>query len=171
VAHPTQRVELVRWPEQAERRAELTRQGIRRLLLVKAGVQPPDVEELSEDWLRVPADEKELFLRIERLAAQPGPTAEPPTLDADDVLRVGNAWVALSRSDASILRPLLVRFGRLVPAATLADAAWPQRRPSSKALASRIHRLRQRLQPIGLSVYSIRGRGFLLAATDNPQET
>jgi hypothetical protein len=45
------------WPEDADRRAELRRHGMPRLLLVRAGEQPPPDIDVLEDWAREGAAE------------------------------------------------------------------------------------------------------------------
>jgi hypothetical protein len=60
-------VELVTWPRDADRRSELERDGLPRLLLVEPGAAPPFVADVIEDWVRLPSDEREVALRISHL--------------------------------------------------------------------------------------------------------
>jgi hypothetical protein len=63
-------VALLRWPHDARERDRLTRQGMPRILLVGAGQPPPLPHDELEDWIRTPADEHDLFLRIRHLERQ-----------------------------------------------------------------------------------------------------
>jgi hypothetical protein len=149
---------------------DLARLGRPRILLVAPGEEPPTIDFRTEDWVRVPADEKELFFRIQRLTDQAEPAELRPVLDRDDVLHVGGRWVALSSSEAAILRPMLVNFGLLVPNELLFSPAAEGEPLWMAAFASRLHRLRLRLRSVGLEIHRIRNRGVLLAAIDPPQE-
>ena len=155
-------VELVRWPSEAERRSDLARRGVPRLFLVSDGDVPPDVADPLEDWVRVPADEHDLLLRIQRLANGAEPLDEQPALDEHGVLRFRSRWVALSPIEAMIAEPLVAARGGVVNRRTLASAIWPDGTRRARALDPHVHRLRGRLRPLGLDVHTIRGRGFVL---------
>jgi hypothetical protein len=145
-------VVLVQWPRDAALRDDLARQGVPRLLLVAKHAPPPFVHERLEDWVRVPADEQELFVRLERLSDLASPEPVWPE--------------ALSVVEARLLERLRCDLGRLVPRAVLSQAAWGEPRPSTRALDSAIARLRVKLRPVGYTVVGIRNRGFVLAALD-----
>lgn len=51
---------MLRWPAAAARRDELAEDRLPRLLLVAEGVAPPRLDR-DEDWIRVPADEREVI--------------------------------------------------------------------------------------------------------------
>ena len=59
-------VALVQWPAEQDRREELRRAGQPRLLLVERGAPPIPTDEL-EDWIRLPADDLDLRVRVEAL--------------------------------------------------------------------------------------------------------
>jgi hypothetical protein len=61
-------VTYVRWPDEAEVRADLRARLRPRLLLVAPDAAPPDVVDDLEDWVRVPADERDISVRANRLA-------------------------------------------------------------------------------------------------------
>jgi len=63
----TSEVELLRWPAEADRRQQLADRKVPRLLLVEAGVMPPPLDD-DEDWICVPADERDIGARLRRLA-------------------------------------------------------------------------------------------------------
>lgn len=89
---------------------------------------------------------------------------DEPGLDEFGVLRVGDAWVALSPVQEQLMRPLLARFGAPVARTTLTEAAWPDGEPL-RALDMHMAKLRARIAPLGLAVLTLRGRGFVLTTT------
>lgn len=156
-------VELVHWPRERERREALVRAGIPVVLLVPAGAEPPRRLAIGEDWIRVPADERDLFVRAARVRRHLARLAEQtPVLDASGVLHRGALAVALSASEATALEVLLADRGRVVERTRLEQRVWPQGAPSERALDSLLYRLRRRLLDLGLIVSSSRGRGFVL---------
>jgi DNA-binding response OmpR family regulator len=109
----------------------------------------------------VPANERDLYLRIRYLAKRWSVQREPAGMDDDDILRRGGAWAALSPSEAVVVRRLLGARGHLVSRADLradldAAAGGPLPFPSSVA------RLRQRLGSVDLVLHTVRGRGYLV---------
>jgi hypothetical protein len=61
-------VELVSWPDEAARLDELRDRRLPRLLLVAADSAPPAVDDELEDWVRLPADPRDVEVRACRLA-------------------------------------------------------------------------------------------------------
>src|SRR5687768_9253811 len=85
---PRMDVVLVQWPAEAGRRERLAEAGVARLLLVDVGSDPPLVLDALEDWVRVPADDRDVRARMEALVARAAARRPPlPSLDADGVLR------------------------------------------------------------------------------------
>ena len=156
-------VELVHWPREQGRRDALARAGVPLLLLVPSGERPPAHLALREDWIRVPADERDLYARARRLGRLAATDAEPPRLDPEvgRLTRAGRT-VALSRSEADVLATLLAEPGRIVPRDQLVTAIWPDGAPSARALDSLVYRLRRRVSDLGVVVLTARGRGFLV---------
>lgn len=165
-------VVLVRWPEEASRRRQLLEAGRPRLLVVDAGVPAPAPEDCIEDWVRVPAEEADVRARIESLAfrAAHHPPAAAPELDPDGVLRFADGWVSLPPVEARLTRALVERFGAVVGRDALAAAGWPEGAPRRNALDVHVLRLRRRLAAVGLSIKTVRSRGYLLEATDRCEE-
>ena len=62
-------VARVSWPEEAPRLADLRDQGLPRLLLVAPDAEPPVVHDELEDWVRLPADTRDVDARAARLAS------------------------------------------------------------------------------------------------------
>ena len=158
-------VVLVRWPAEAERRARLLAAGSPRLLLVDEHAAPPTPEDCLEDWIRVPADDGDVRLRLEGLAQRAGAhESDTPDLDGDGVLRFGGSWVSLPPVEARLTRALVDRFGAVVGREALAKAGWPEGAPGRNALDVHVLRLRRRLTTVGLSIKTVRSRGYLMEA-------
>ena len=157
----TDRVELLRWPTDARRREELAAGHRPRLLLVGAGVHPPRLDP-DEDWIRVPADERDLWTRLRRLAELHDQRRRRPRLSDGSVVDYDSRTAIVSAGEGSVLRPLLDRFGELVRWDELIRTLWPDGGGTTKLAAARVSRLRTRIAPTGLVIHSIRGRGVLL---------
>jgi DNA-binding response OmpR family regulator len=157
-------VVLVRWPVEATRRDELSREGRPRLLLLEDGVAPPlaGPDDL-EDWIRVPAGDVDLRARVEGLQRRTEARVDPaPALDDDGVLRLGDRWVSLPPVEARLTGALLDRYGAVVSRDALARAGWPAGAPGRNALDVHMLRLRRRLSPLALAIRTVRSRGYLL---------
>jgi DNA-binding winged helix-turn-helix (wHTH) protein len=57
---------------------------------------------------------------------------------------------------------LLESDGRLVSREELQRAVWPDGVPTSRALDDLVYRLRRKVKPLQLNVFSARSRGFVL---------
>jgi two-component system response regulator AdeR len=159
-------IALVRYPAGAERLADLRRHRVPRLLLVAVDADPPIASDVEEDWIREPADPRDLEARITGLLGRIAPR-EPdhPVLD-DSLLRLGSRWVALSPIEARIAAPLVARMGAVISRESLAKAAWPDQRVPPNTLNVHLSNLRRRLQELGLAVVPVRSRGYLLQKID-----
>lgn len=158
-------VVLVRWPADGARREALRARGAPRLLLVEEGEEPPSPEDCLEDWVRIPAPEAEVRARARALSARARwHVAGRPALDADGVLRFGDRWVALPPIEARMARLLVERFGAVVGRETLSRAGWPGGAPGRNALDVHVLRLRRRIEPLGLTIRTVRARGYALEA-------
>ncbi|HLH27707.1 MAG TPA: winged helix-turn-helix domain-containing protein [Acidimicrobiales bacterium] len=158
-------VALVRWPAEAARRRQLAAERIPRLLLVEHGAVPPPTDGCLEDWIRVPADEQDVRLRVQAVGARaashrPG----APHLDGDGVLHVGASWVPLPPVEARLTGALLSRFGAVVSREMLSRSGWPEGAPGRNALDVHVLRLRRRLETVGLAIRTVRSRGYVLEA-------
>jgi DNA-binding winged helix-turn-helix (wHTH) protein len=154
-------VALVQWPAEHDRREELRRARQPRLLLVEQGTPPIATDEL-EDWIRLPADDLDLRVRVEALRRRNGAAAATPHLDDDGVLRFGGGWVALPPVEARLMAALLDRFGAVVSRDALGRAGWPGGSPGRNALDVHVLRLRRRTAPLDLAIRTVRSRGYLL---------
>jgi DNA-binding response OmpR family regulator len=157
-------VELVHWPRDEVLRRRLARAGIARLLLVEQEADAPTGIGVDEDWVRLPADERELWSRAERLSRLSAALdRELPVLREGRILTHGTGTVVLSKSEAVAIRLLLESIGTVVTRQVLDEALWPQGPPSSgRALDALIERLRRRIVGLHLCIRSVRTKGFLI---------
>ncbi len=155
-------VAVLEWPEQAEQADALAAAGRLRLLLVAPGVQPPVAWDHTSDWIRRPARDGDMLARIENLQRRVDP-ASVVWIDDDGLLWRGSSWVALAPIEQRLATTLLDRIGRVVTRTELERAGWPDGVPT-RALDSRLQRLRNRIAPLGLRLTNVRRRGFVLAA-------
>jgi DNA-binding response OmpR family regulator len=85
-------------------------------------------------------------------------------LDEFGLLRVDDRWVALSPIQERLMRQFLAEPGAPIARADIAEEIGVAGGSRSRTIDSHILRLRTRIQPLGLTIHTIRGRGFLLAA-------
>ena len=138
-----------------------------RLYIVDEGTVPPFTWSPTEDWLRAPVKLSELEARRERLRRRVD-ASRPVELDEFGVARRGRRWVALSELEARIVAPLLARQGELVRRAALIDAAWGAN-DDRRLLDATMKRIRRRVQPLGVSIRTVRGVGYLLEIGELPE--
>lgn len=156
-------VALVAWPEEEQRRLELREQGRPRLLMVRAEAPAPIASDPLEDWIRLPADEHDLRARVEALKLLAGiDRRDSVLLDDDGLLHHGEAWVALPTIEGRLVTALMAKMGAVVGRDALIKAGWPGETPNRNVLDVHILRLRRRLEPIGLSIRTVRSRGYVL---------
>jgi two-component system response regulator TctD len=154
-------VELLQWPAERDQRAVLQRHGVPCLLLVAPDAAPPDRVATSEDWVRLPADARDIRARGQRLCRRLADrAAADAAVEADGRLTRNGTSIVLTRSEAALLAPLLERSGSTVERAALESAVWPGGAPSHRALDALIYRLRRRLAGSGLSISTSPGHGF-----------
>lgn len=150
---------LVHWPAERRRRERLAGEGIPRLLLVAVGAAVPGDLAEDEDWVRLPAPDADVAARLANLATR--------LVDAvhlqHGVLRTVRGSTALPAREAAVLQLLLERRGRLVPHGALDAALAAGGGAAGRRVHDVVHRLRRRLQPVGLDIFSTRRRGYLLA--------
>ncbi len=156
-------VELVRWPSQRQRRDQLVEARLPRLLLVEPESPAPVAVDPLEDWVRLPVDRNDLQARIDALTAR-GRDAGllTPRLDQWGVLRFSGDQVSLPPLEARLAAVLVASFKGVVRRDDLTVAGWPGESPGRNALDVHILRLRRRVEPLGLSIRTIRSRGYLL---------
>ena len=157
-------VMLVRWPEEDVRLRELRETGSPRLLLLNGEAEPPESADCLEDWIRLPADDRDVRARVARLASRSETQRPAPQVDGDGLLRYRGRWVALSPVESALAITLVDRFGAVVGRDTLARRAWPDGTPTRNALDVHMLRLRRRIAALGVEVRTVRSRGYLMQA-------
>ena len=158
-------VVLVRWPEESDHLAELRAQSVPRLLLVGPESAPPDSIDPLEDWVRLPAEDRDVRARVATLESRASVGSVRPDLDGDGLLRYRDRWVSLSPVERLLAQALLERYGAVVGRESLSKQAWPDGAPTRNALDVHILRLRRRIAELGLEIRTVRSRGYLLQAT------
>jgi len=158
-------VEVVRWPEDESRLAQLRARGVPRLLVV-AAADVPDAPDCLEDWVAADASERERDIRSRALSRRAEAHGLAPLLDDDGLLHHRDLWVSLSPVEQSLAAALLDRFGAVVARDTLALRAWPEGLPTRNALDVHVLRLRRRIAPLELEIRTVRARGYLLQAAN-----
>jgi two-component system, OmpR family, response regulator len=157
-------VVLVRWPEEDARLRELRGSGAPRLLLLNGESTPPELSDCLEDWIRLPADDRDVRARVATLSSRAETDQPAPQVDGDGLLRHRGRWVALSPVESALAVTLVDRFGAVVGRDTLARRAWPNGVPTRNALDVHMLRLRRRVASLGLEIRTVRSRGYLMQA-------
>lgn len=155
-------VVLVRWPEEQDHLNELRASGSPRLLLVAPAGEPPASADCLEDWVRLPAEDRDVRARVAALSARASGGRAIPEIDDDGLLRFRGQWCALSPVEHALATVLTERFGAVVGRDALARRAWPGGAPTRNALDVHMLRLRRRIAELGLEVRTVRSRGYLL---------
>jgi hypothetical protein len=148
---------LVHWPTEHRRRALLAEAGIPRLLLVGPGSGIPTDLGDDEDWVRLPAGERDIAVRLARLEHR---FREAVRLDGG-TLHSGSRRADLSDVEAHVVAALLDAGGEIVSRAALA-AVIGSDASTGRQLHDTVHRLRRRLHPLGLDVFVAPRRGYAL---------
>jgi hypothetical protein len=158
-------VAVLHWPQQASEAEQLAASGRPRLLLVAADADPPVSGDWLEEWVRLPADERDVAARLLSLTRRTASTtsgSHAPSVDASGRFLYRDQWVALSPTEARIAAALAIRFESVVGAAELGRSGWPDSRWGANALRVHMTRLRHRIEPLGLEIRGVRGQGFIM---------
>jgi DNA-binding response OmpR family regulator len=155
-------VVVVHWPEEREEVKRLADRRVPRLLLVAAAADPPDLDDVLQDWVRLPGDERDFRARLGVLRQRAADLVAPPVIDRHGRLVVGAAWVQLSPIEEGLGRALIDAFGLVVSEQALVDGGWPSGRATSNALRVHLHRLRKRIESLGLEIQVVRNEGWVL---------
>lgn len=155
-------VKLVRWPAESARRDRYRMLGVPRLLVVEGRVRPPVCPDVREDWVRAPITQDDLQARIAAVRAR-SEVHRRPQVDPNGVLRYYGRSITVSPTATDLLERLVREFEVLVSRDELRECL-PDRdgEASRNALDLHIMRVRKRIQPIGLAIRTVWGRGYLL---------
>jgi len=164
-------VVVLHWPSQADAVAEHVAAGTARLLLVDPDADPPVSVDWLEDWVRLPADERDVAARMLSLTRRLEPAPERPYVDDVGRLFYSGNWTALSPIEARLASVLADHFDTVVEERELGRVGWPSDSGDGskhKVNALRVHltRLRRRLAPLGLEVRAVRSQGFILQVAE-----
>ncbi len=158
-------VELVTWPDERELRERLARAGVPRLLLVSAGEAPPESVGPDEDWIRMPADERDVLTRMRTLLRNVARLDEQrPWIDEHRIAHRGESAVVLTAAEAVVATALFAAPGSVVSRTKLESLLWQDEPPSNRAVEAVVYRLRRRLLPLHLRVRTVRASGFAVDA-------
>jgi DNA-binding response OmpR family regulator len=156
-------VAILHWPNEEQRRCEMQRRDVPRLLLVDVTAPAPVISDPFEDWVRLPTTEQDIKARVDGLTLRCQSRAEARlTLDGDGLLHHGDRWVSLPPIEAALITALLEREGAVVSREELLLAGWPDEDPSRNVLDVHVLRLRRRLEPLDLAIRTVRSRGYVL---------
>jgi DNA-binding response OmpR family regulator len=153
-------VAIVRWPDEAENIPQLKAIGAPRLLLVAEDAPLPTTLDFDEDWVRLPASDSDVVARAELLAVRAAQRTSEPILNGDGRLAYRGRWVALSHTEELAAKVLADRFREVVPAEALLSRG--DHEITSTGVRTLIMRLRRRVEPLGLVVRTVHGRGYVL---------
>jgi hypothetical protein len=87
-------------------------------------------------------------------------------IDDGGLLHHGRGWVALPDIEWRLMELLVARIGQLVRREELTTAGWPDGNSGTSALNVRMTKVRKRLLPLGLTIKTVRGRGYVLIPTN-----
>jgi biotin operon repressor len=155
---PPHPVAILRWPEEAVSLDRLRAAGTPRLLLVEPDAAAPAGTDCTEDWVRLPAADGDVRVRTVALAARAARHNPRPEAKGDGRLAFRDRWVAVSRTEESIVQMLAQHFDEVVDTVALAEGLGL----TDNAVRVQMMRLRRRIRPLGLVVRTVRGRGYVL---------
>jgi DNA-binding winged helix-turn-helix (wHTH) protein len=162
--HRNSDVRLLRWPQQAAERAWCHERQVPRILLIEAGLQPPELVDVYEDWIRPPVPAEDLQIRVRALASRRR-RFNHPEVDPHGSLLYKGQRLSISPTQVDLIACLVRNFGELVLRASLADCLpGAQTAVQRNVLDLHIGRLRRKLEPIGLSIRTVWGCGYALEA-------
>jgi two-component system OmpR family response regulator len=155
-------VVVLRWPDDAEEVDRLAAARLPRLLLVEETADAPESGDCEEDWIRLPADDRDVGARLRALARRAGRHQALPELDEHGRVHHRGRWVAPSPIEQRIMSILVQRFGVVVSADELVQHGWPGGRSKGGSLRVHMTRLRKQIEPLGLDIRSVRQFGYVL---------
>ncbi|MFI1798107.1 winged helix-turn-helix domain-containing protein [Streptomyces sp. NPDC020379] len=166
-ASAVERVELIRWPVESDRRERCRDRGVMRILVLEAGAEAPLCVDLKEDWVRAPVSADDLRARAEALRIRAAAAESRPEVDPNGVLRFRWRSALLSPTEARLVARLTESYAEVVTRDDLLRLPQGRTVPSRNALDLHIMRIRRRLAALGLRVRTVRGRGYVLESAES----
>jgi two-component system, OmpR family, response regulator len=154
-------VVVLRWPEQARDVERLERLGAPRLLLVEPGVPPPESDSCLQDWLRLPAEDADVRVRLRALAHRSASHPVLPTVDTFGQLSYRGRALFLSPLDQRMAEVLIEHFGTVINDEEVRQRVWPDG-ATTQSLRVLVSRVRRRIAPLGLTISRVRGAGYVM---------
>jgi DNA-binding response OmpR family regulator len=159
-------VVLLRWPTD-EAALDTARERRRpRFLVVEDNAEPPARWDRLEEWIRLPADRRDVQARVAALRSRAAELPLRPTLDGYDRLLFRHRWVALTPSDYNLIEPLVEHFDEVVPYERVVGGANGSEGAAPVAGRVRLTRLRRRIAPLGLEIRTVRPHGLALTVCE-----
>jgi DNA-binding response OmpR family regulator len=128
----------------------------------------------ADDYILKPFDMPELLARVRAhiRRAQAAPTTEivygPLVFDTTTrLVRIHGEPFNLSARELGILETLLMKIGKVITKEMLVEklCSWDEML-GSNAIEVYVHRLRKKLQPLGVDISTVRGLGYMLEKLD-----
>ena len=147
-------VAVLQWPRDVGRTHRLSGLGIPRLWFVHDWTTLPVARDKSEEWLPLTASDLEIHESLRRLCnwAATERSAEPPELEEDGWLHLGEHGVQLTPPESSLAAPLLAHFGTAVDDEFLARRLARAATRTIGSLAGALHQLELDVNALGLEV-------------------
>jgi DNA-binding response OmpR family regulator len=124
----------------------------------------------ADDYILKPFDMPELLARVraQLRRAQSMPTTKvmygPLIYDMSDrLIRINGEPMALSARELDILETMLLKVGKVITKEQLVEKLcnWDEEL-GNNAIEVYVHRLRKKLQPLGVDISTVRGLGYML---------
>lgn len=128
----------------------------------------------ADDYILKPFDMPELLARVRAhiRRAQVAPSTEivygPLVFDTTTrLVRINGEPFNLSARELGILETLLMKIGKVITKEMLVEklCSWDEML-GSNAIEVYVHRLRKKLQPLGVDISTVRGLGYMLEKID-----
>ena len=159
-----QDVVVLSWPADRAEAERLASLEVPKLLLLDPSADPPSGDDPLTEWVRLPADDRDVKARLDLLRHRSAGVSGVPTLDPHGCLRFRGQWVALSLGEERLARVLVDHFDELVGDDGLVGHGWTAEQLASGAFRLQLHRLRRRIEPLGLAIRVARNRGYAMHA-------
>jgi DNA-binding response OmpR family regulator len=121
------------------------------------------------EWVQRPANAEEMHRLVERLDVHDAVDRPTPRVDGNGILRFRGRFVPLSPLEERIARVLIDAPGSVVSRSRLVSDRSEMNALGLSSLRTRMTRLRRRIEPLGLTVRSVRGRGYVVEPSNGDE--